>query len=197
MAHLSSRTRRALRVRDSDARHEHHWARLRQLSCGTSRKASTRHTVHRGSAQHVPPRTLVGSVMMKEACLSADLQCEKQELDGLEEVVRAYCASGEYGLLTKLTSPRGHSLAGNRGTGLPTVRACGELRRVPLGLPLVGVGGAGPCGGAVSPAHPGAGVGAVHRSPRQTCPIFRDKVLSFRTNKTFQRRKKKRSIGQY
>ena len=115
MAHLSSRTRRALRVRDSDARHEHHWARLRQLSCGTSRKASTRHTVHRGSAQHVPPRTLVGSVMMNEACPSADLQCEKQELDGLEEVVRAYCASSEYGLLTKLTSPRGHSLAGNRG----------------------------------------------------------------------------------
>jgi hypothetical protein len=41
-----------------------------------------------------------------------------------------------------------------------------------LGLPLVGVGGAGPCGGAVSPAHPGAGVGAVRRSPRQTCPLF-------------------------
>ena len=55
--------------------------------------------------------------------------------------MRAYCASGEYGLLTKLTSPRGHSLAGNRGTGLPTVRTCGELRRVPLGLPLVGVRG--------------------------------------------------------
>ena len=129
MAHLSSRTRRALRVRDSDARHEHHWARLRQLSCGTSRNASTHHTVHRGSAQHVPPRTLVGSVMMNEACPSADLQCEKQEIDGLEEGVRAYCASGEYGLLTKLTSPRGHSLAGNRGTGLPAVRACGEPRR--------------------------------------------------------------------
>ena len=83
----------------------------------------------------------------------------------VEEGVRAYCASGEYGLLTKLTSPRGHSLAGNRGTGLPAVRACGEPRRARLGLPLVGVGGAGPCGGAVSPAHPGAGVGAVHRSP--------------------------------
>ena len=83
-------------MRDSDARLEQHWARLRQLSCGISRKALTGHTVHRGSTQHMPPRTLVGSVMMKEACPSADLQCEKQEIDELEEGVRAYCARGEY-----------------------------------------------------------------------------------------------------
>ena len=33
---------------------------------------------------------------MKPVQASADLQCEKQEIDGLEEGVRAYCASGEY-----------------------------------------------------------------------------------------------------
>ena len=37
------------------------------------------------SAQHTPPRTLVGSVMMKNVSLSTDLQCEEQEMSDLEE----------------------------------------------------------------------------------------------------------------
>eukprot|EP00966_Prymnesium_polylepis_P322043 7378314-Prymnesium_polylepis.2 len=50
-----------------------------------AREGTSRHSVPAGSAQHTPPRTLVGSVTMKNVSLSRDLQCEKQEMSDFEE----------------------------------------------------------------------------------------------------------------
>ena len=134
-----------------------------------------------GSAQHMRPRTLIVSMLMKKFALIADLWRERQGMSEFKEAVQACRASGDVGCSPCLSVQRGQPCREDRPHGLPAVRACGEHQRDSLGLPLVRVGGVGLRGGTVSQTRQGAGVGAVQTVRRATCPHNEDSILMMRT----------------